>query len=102
MGVLSLGTYIRQVILKRYLLSRIALRPLKIVEPYLVEQERMANAQSTFEVWVEAFEAELMKPHGIIDRFFAREPRQVILKRRNHTTCMVFSHFSRFRLETSE
>ena len=28
-----------------YLLSRIALRLLKIVEPYLVEQERMANAQ---------------------------------------------------------
>ena len=41
----ELATYIRQVILKRYLLSRIALRPLKIVEPYLVEQERMANAQ---------------------------------------------------------
>jgi hypothetical protein len=30
---------------KRYLLSRIALRLLKIIEPYLVEQERMANAQ---------------------------------------------------------
>jgi hypothetical protein len=28
-----------------YLLSRIALRPLKIIEPYLVEQNRMANAQ---------------------------------------------------------
>ena len=27
------------------LLSHIALRPLKIIEPYLVEQERMANAQ---------------------------------------------------------
>ena len=57
---------------------------------------------ATFEVWVEAFGAELMKPHGIIDRFFAREPRQVILKRRHHTTCMVFSHFSRFRLETAK
>ena len=57
---------------------------------------------ATFEVWVEAFGAELMKPHGIIDRFFAREPRQVILKRRHHTTYMVFSHFSRFRLETAE
>jgi hypothetical protein len=39
------GTYVRQVILNRYLLSRIALRLLKIVEPDLVEQERMANAQ---------------------------------------------------------
>ena len=28
-----------------YLLSHIALRLLKIIEPYLVEQERMANAQ---------------------------------------------------------
>jgi hypothetical protein len=28
-----------------YLLSRIALRLLKIIEPYLVEQECMANAQ---------------------------------------------------------
>jgi hypothetical protein len=28
-----------------YLLSRIALRPLKIIEPYLDEQNRMANAQ---------------------------------------------------------
>ena len=28
-----------------YLLSRIALRLLKIIEPYLVEQNRMANAQ---------------------------------------------------------
>ena len=32
-------------VLKRYLLSRIALRLIKIIEPYLVEQERMANAQ---------------------------------------------------------
>ena len=38
-------TCIRQVILKQYLLSRIALRLLKIIEPYLAEQERMANAQ---------------------------------------------------------
>jgi hypothetical protein len=29
---------------------------------------------ATFEVWVEAFGAELMKPHDIIDTFFAREP----------------------------
>ena len=29
----------------RDLLSHIALRLLKIIEPYLVEQERMANAQ---------------------------------------------------------
>jgi hypothetical protein len=35
-----------------------ALRLLKIIEPYLVEQERMVNA--TFEVWVEAFGAELL------------------------------------------
>ena len=28
-----------------YLLSRMALRLLKIIEPYLVEQNRMANAQ---------------------------------------------------------
>ncbi len=39
------STYIRQVILKRCLLSRIALRLLKIIEPYLVKQNRMANAQ---------------------------------------------------------
>ena len=31
--------------LKRYLLSRIAIRLLKIIEPYLVGQERTANAQ---------------------------------------------------------
>jgi hypothetical protein len=30
---------------RQYLLSRIALRLLKIIEPYLVEQNRMANAQ---------------------------------------------------------
>ena len=38
-------TYLGQDVLKRYLLSRIALRLLKIIEPYLVEQNRMANAQ---------------------------------------------------------
>jgi hypothetical protein len=38
-------TCIQRVILKRYLLSRNALRLLKIIQPYLVEQERMANAQ---------------------------------------------------------
>jgi hypothetical protein len=31
--------------LKRYILSRIALRLLEIIGPYLVEQNRMANAQ---------------------------------------------------------
>jgi hypothetical protein len=30
---------------RQYILSRIALRPLKIIEPYLVEQERMAYVQ---------------------------------------------------------
>jgi hypothetical protein len=30
---------------REYILSRYALRLLKIIEPYLVEQERMANAQ---------------------------------------------------------
>jgi hypothetical protein len=39
------GTSLRHDVLKRYLLSRIALRLLKIIEPYLVEQNRMANAQ---------------------------------------------------------
>jgi hypothetical protein len=38
-------TSLGQDVLKRYLLSRNALRLLKIIEPYLVEQERMANAQ---------------------------------------------------------
>jgi hypothetical protein len=39
------STYLRKDVLKRYLLSRIALRLLKILGPYLVEQNRMANAQ---------------------------------------------------------
>jgi hypothetical protein len=39
------STCIQRDILKRYLLSRNALRLLKIIEPYLVEPERMANAQ---------------------------------------------------------
>jgi hypothetical protein len=30
---------------REYLLSRFALRLLKIIEPYLLKQERMANAQ---------------------------------------------------------
>jgi hypothetical protein len=38
-------TCVRRVSLKRGLLSRYALRLLKIIEPYLVEQNRMANAQ---------------------------------------------------------
>ena len=38
-------TSLRQDVLKRYLLSRIALRLLEIIEPYLVKQNRMANAQ---------------------------------------------------------
>jgi hypothetical protein len=37
--------HVRRVSLKRGLLSRIALRLLKIIEPHLVEQNRMANAQ---------------------------------------------------------
>ena len=36
------------------------------------------------------------------DRSLPEEPIQVILKRRHHTACMVFSHFSRFRLETAK
>ena len=36
-----------------------ALRLLKIIEPYLVEQDRMANAQ-LLGYWVEAFGAELL------------------------------------------
>jgi hypothetical protein len=49
---LSISICVQRDVLKRYLLSRIlklvsgyALRLLKIIEPYLVEQERMANAQ---------------------------------------------------------
>ena len=41
----DIHTCVRRVSLKRGLLSRIALRLLKIIEPYLVEQNRMANAQ---------------------------------------------------------
>ena len=41
----SRDTCIRWVILKQYLLSRNALPLLRMIEPDLVEQERMANAQ---------------------------------------------------------
>ena len=71
-----------QDVLKRYLLSRIALRLLKIIEPYLVDQERMANAQLL------RYGSEHLGMHlgqnflfycFCLDKFFAQEP--VILKR---------------------
>jgi hypothetical protein len=57
------------------LVSRIALRLLKIIEPYLVEQERTWHGEcTTFEVWVEAFGAELLFYFIVLDGFFPEEP----------------------------
>jgi hypothetical protein len=73
------GTCVRRVSLKLHLLSRIALRLLEIIKPYLVEQNRMANAQvlgygskhlgqNFFFNWIKK------------DRSLPEEPERVILK----------------------
>jgi hypothetical protein len=52
-----------------YLLSREALRRLKIIEPYLVEQERMANAQLLMYGSAEANGPEFIELDKILNRF---------------------------------
>ena len=77
------------------LLSHIALRLLKLIEPYLVEQERMANAQllgygskhlrqNFFFYWIKK------------DRSSPEEPERVILKQTPPYNLYGVSHFSRF------
>ena len=68
-----LGTYLGQDVLKRYLLSRIALRLLKIIEPYLVEQERMANAQ-LLRYGSKHLGQNFFFYFIVLDRFFPEEP----------------------------
>ena len=67
--------------LTRHLLSRIALRLLEIFEPYLVEQNRMANAQ--------------------LLGYRSKEPERVILKQtvrvtNDHGCCPVFQILAKF------
>jgi hypothetical protein len=66
-------TYLGQDVLKRYLLSRIGLRLLKIIEPYLVEQERMANAQ-LLGYGSKHFGQNFFFHCYCLDRFFPEEP----------------------------
>jgi hypothetical protein len=53
-----------------YLLSRIALRLLKIVEPYLPGSGAGVHGEcATFEIWVEAIGQEFIELDEILDRF---------------------------------
>jgi hypothetical protein len=76
----SIRTCVQRVSLKRGLLSRIALRLLKIIEPYLVEQNRMADAQLLgygSKHLGQNFFFYLIKK----DRSLPEEPERVILKK---------------------
>jgi hypothetical protein len=87
--------------LKRYLLSRIALRLLKIIKPYLVEQNCMVNAQllgyGSKHLGQNFFFYSIKK-----DRCFPEEPERVILKQTPPYNLYGVFPFQPFSPETAE
>jgi hypothetical protein len=86
----SSSTCVRRVSLKRGLLSHISLRLLKIIEPYLVDKNRMANAQLL------GYESRHLGQNLFFNRIkkvrsLPEEPERVILKQTPpYNLCGVF------------